>query len=410
MEELSHNSRLPTHTNECVSLTHSCGDSYLNQPFCFTHMVGTDIDVLFYEWTYYETSSTYQIIHELLVRWLYRLKNQPALFIINVGNAFQFEQVEHYAASGSNAIMMEGGLLQGVYKGREWGAVGDGLHTSTRYGNLPGVSKARKDSLGVVYRNWHPGPLGFQYISDVWSYYLLRVFVDAVERIMDNPNDAEKLWPMENIMTRLSAPEKLSNFFWSKDPLLNALAHLEDEPPYCFTAKKATFGKPLVQISDSQIDPLNPYKESVRKMSSSDDAWTIWNAGPNWGMIPEKERPLGEDMCLAPDHCGYFVEPFNSKAITPLVFRLPKMTIGYVQLCGGPQTNGKSMLERIGVVEFDGKKMDKSKFITKEDFPGALCVILQSKFSGPVEDASGHVYLAIYPGPGAAQISQVIVA
>ena len=34
------------------------------------------------------------------------------------------------------------------------------FYLPTRYGE--NEVSPRKDSLGVVFRNWHPGPLGFQ--------------------------------------------------------------------------------------------------------------------------------------------------------------------------------------------------------------------------------------------------------
>ena len=129
----------------------------------------------------------------------------------------------------------------------------------------------------------------------------------------------------------------------------------------------------------------------------------------NWDMVPEKERPLGEEMCIAPDHCGYFEEPKQKSSKTPLVFRLPKMSLGYIELCGGAKNGGKAIKENL-VAEFDGKKMDSQKFSMNNDFPGPLCVILQRKFTAPVQDKSGHVYLAVFPGENPMQISQVIVA
>jgi hypothetical protein len=54
--------------------------------------------------------------------------------------------------------------LVNTYKDPGWGGVGDGLHTTTRYGKTD-EGGAREKSLGVVWRNWHPGPLGFQLVG-----------------------------------------------------------------------------------------------------------------------------------------------------------------------------------------------------------------------------------------------------
>ena len=86
------------------------------------------------------------------------------LFARYAGNAASFqedfdERFEKYAKFGFNVLFMTKGLPPGQKLG--WGEVGDGVgHTTTRYGEAE--SDDRKKSLGVFYRNWHPGPLGFQ--------------------------------------------------------------------------------------------------------------------------------------------------------------------------------------------------------------------------------------------------------
>ena len=62
--------------NACQGGT--CGDSYHNQIFCFRHMVGDDIDFLFYEWTYFETGPEAWKFHDLIARWGIVIKKEPS--------------------------------------------------------------------------------------------------------------------------------------------------------------------------------------------------------------------------------------------------------------------------------------------------------------------------------------------
>ena len=68
-----------------------------------------------------------------------------------------------------------------------------GKHQMTRYGDqavpppLPATATAaqiaaRKKSLGVVFRNWHPGPLGFQVVADGLLYYYTAAMLRALDR------------------------------------------------------------------------------------------------------------------------------------------------------------------------------------------------------------------------------------
>ena len=63
------------------------------------------------------------------------------------------------------------GLATSLYCMERQVVAGDTLHETTRYGMASNVSSTRQKSLGVVYRNWHPGPLGFQVIADSFAYF-----------------------------------------------------------------------------------------------------------------------------------------------------------------------------------------------------------------------------------------------
>jgi len=389
--------------NACQGGT--CGDSYENQIFCMQHMIGSDVDFVHYEWTYFEQNEPEQY-HELATRFALNLPKSPPMFIFNcdttpwAGNKRTNDLLaEAYAKYGANGASLVGGLMaSGVYKGKVWAAVGDGMHDTTRYGASE-TQQARKESLGVVFRNWHPGPLGLQYVADLAGYLYLRALVDAVDRIKADASP-KITWP------KVPPPAlELPKPVVIKDRLLLPLAMLE-EPPGCLTVQLATFGQSTVVVSDNAEDTLNPYHDKVKKLSSSDDAWSLNVNAPNMDMVPRAERGMGA-MCMPPDHCAYFVEPKAAKD-TPLVFRLPKMSVGLIVLCGYGKSGGQAFsLPGAVSIEFDGAKLDTSHFTV---FPQPKCTALQLKFAGPVHDTNGHLYLSIMPGTMKTKLSQVIVA
>jgi len=123
----------------------------------FSHHHGLTLDSIR---TYFEDHSAYQY-HEAITRWATLLPKIPATIIINCdNNAWGRDSLpKAYARWGANGINLEAGLRAGPYAGKVWGAIGDGIHNTTRYGDDVLVTKKRRDSLGVVFRNWHPGPL-----------------------------------------------------------------------------------------------------------------------------------------------------------------------------------------------------------------------------------------------------------
>ena len=183
---------------------------------------------------------------------------------------------------------------------------------------------------------------------------------------------------------------------------------MNEEPPGCLQVEVSTFGKAQIKVSDNVLDTLNPFKDQVLKVGSDENkAWRMWNAEPNWQMVPREERSMGE-MCLPPDHCASYLSPQEEGTLTPMVFRLPKMDIGLIVVCFGKGDSATKMLEA-GVASyfdanFDGSQLDPAKY---KQFPNGKCLSLQDEFNGPVHDTNGHLYLSIVAKKSIA-ISQVI--
>jgi hypothetical protein len=147
-----------------------CGDSHENQHFCVAQNVSPDVDIVHYSWTYFEGGRA-SWVHEDLVRWAQMLPKQPAVHIFNTGvspkDDNQYRQLtSYYAKYGLNHFFMRSGFENGGHdyaseRDRETdpfdrfgrGFVGDGYHNTTRYGELED-DEGRKNSLGVVMRNW----------------------------------------------------------------------------------------------------------------------------------------------------------------------------------------------------------------------------------------------------------------
>jgi len=65
------------------------------------------------------------------------------------------EMFQAYSQYGANAICLQTGLLRsGRWQGEKWAEVGNGIHQTTRYGELADVTQKRRESLGVMFRNW----------------------------------------------------------------------------------------------------------------------------------------------------------------------------------------------------------------------------------------------------------------
>jgi len=145
-----------------------CGDDFRNQVFCIRQLVGDDIDVLHYSWNHFEAGKEYRTLlsfREMLVRWALMMPRSPAVHIMNsdelrsdedCGRAYGTpEMFQAYSQYGANAICLQTGLLRsGRWQGEKWAEVGNGIHQTTRYGELADVTQKRRESLGVMFRNW----------------------------------------------------------------------------------------------------------------------------------------------------------------------------------------------------------------------------------------------------------------
>ena len=305
------------------------------------------------------------------------LPKQPIVHVFNTGdmskpNREYLQLTNYYAKYGFNHFYMRTGFENGGHdykseRERETdpfdrfgrGYVGDGYHNTTRYGELEN-DETRKNSLGVVMRNWvsallatafvlaksrddtdsfffsilstrlgcqHPGPMGFQLTSDAFTYvytHALLKALDLIEKdIVDDGNDPRDKWSATSrpLLMKEDLPEP--QFC---DPEYCVV----DEAPRCLNYELPTFGQWGARVEDPS-DDLNPYE-------GENQSWNVWHEEKDmWKMVAKADIAFFKDredkeICRHLDACGGISAQKAEDGM--VVFRLPKMEVGLVVICG----------------------------------------------------------------------------
>ncbi|KAL7527827.1 hypothetical protein ACHAXR_002152, partial [Thalassiosira sp. AJA248-18] len=367
-----------------------CGDSHENQHFCVKQNVSPDVDVVHYEWTYFEHGrATPQ--HENLIRWTQMLPKQPPVHIFNTGVAPagvgspDSDLARIYAEYGFNAFYMRTGFNYGGHdydseKNREkdafdrfsWGYVGDGYHNTTRYGELED-DEARKTSLGVVMRNWHPGPMGFQLTSDAFTYVYTQALLkalDLIEKDMNDGKDVREQWSASErpLLMKGDLPEPK---FCEKEYCV------VDEAPGCLNYELPTFGNWGPRVEDP-TDDLNPY-------IGENQNWSVWHENNDiWKMVGKQDTALfrnrdDKEICRHLDACGGISAQKADEGM--VVFRLPKMEVGLVVICGCCGKGvGESMFLNNQDIEISYNTVPMNDRTQWDLWPNPKCVRLLKRF------------------------------
>jgi len=409
-----------------------CGDTHENQVFCITHNVSPDVDIIHYSWTYFEHGGA-EKARESLIRWGQQMPKRPMVHHLvarGKANTCEGDSKENamldntYAAYGYNAFCIQTGLYFGGHdydKEQEeginrfgWQQVGDGYHNTTRYGELE-EDEERRNGLGTVYRNWHPGPLGFQIASDAFAYvYSMGVLMalELIEKDMDAGLDPRDRWFVKSTddrgllstdgeyeETELTSSEGQSGLrhLSSKQRLLEPKLSLPPQtvkdmpeplfcdplycsiphPPSCINYEKPTYGVPGPTVQ-------------------TQNEWKIWKQNNNWAYeVGKKDIALFKrwndeewyQKCTHLDACGGITASDSSKG--ELVFELPasKMTTGLIIVCGccGKKVGEDMFLKNENLeIKLNGKVLNKSKM---DIYPNRKCVRLVKAFKEFDEDS-----------------------
>lgn len=233
--------------------------------------------------------------------------------------------------------------------------------------------------------------MGFQITSDAFTYVYtqaLLIALDLIETDMNDGKDPRDTWSASKrqplLKTDLPTPI-----------LCDPEYCVVDEPPKCLNFELPTFGKPGASVEDPG-DELNPYKDHYQN-------WTVWHA-PNdlWYMVDQDDisffqhRPE-KDVCRHLDACG----GISAQSVYDgmVVFRLPKMSVGLVIICG--MSEGRSAADMFinntaieisyNTVPVNPEEMDIYPWAGK-------CTRVMKRFptSGrQSETPTGHAYLAV---------------
>jgi len=369
----------------------SCGDSFKNQVFCLKQSAGSDCNIVHYSWTYFEHRGEEAPFHDLMFRSAMLLEKSPPAHFYKTGGSWnsQTNRLDCYGGSklnddypgyGYNAICQEAGLTSGGhYTGKEWGRVGDGYHNTTRYGAQV-KNKERQDSLGVEFRNWHPGPLGFEYVSDAMANLYSHNVLDAVTLIEEEwaaGRDPRKTFKRKLFSIKNDRPGPV----YCDPRLCN-----NEEPPECLNFEIPVFGPHGARIEDPQNN-LNPYlgmkQEWVLKPQPKVDYKMSSKADL---LYAEKFDPDLE--CGFPDHCGGIHAPKGPEN-GHVVFRLPKMTQGIIIVCVLGKADEFLESEFLNI-EIDQKPIDKSTIKSQCQ----KCMYILDGWPEDLHDDAGHIYLA----------------
>lgn len=373
-----------------------CQDSFRNQIWCVRAMLGDDIDVGHYSWTYFEAGRPARVEHESFIRWLLMMPKAPAGWILNAGGSKQttcLEEALHntpdmapkYGKFGFNTLCIVTGVDAHGYPGLKWGAVGDGMHNTTRYGQ--NETEARRQSLGVFFRNWHPGPLGFQVTADAFAYYYLEAMLRALDLIA-------KVVPESADQAAVAAKHSELVTKWPKTPPLFDLKQLGvplycdatfcngPEPPGCSNYELPVFGKGAVVVLKMN-DELNPFNDKY----DPNTTWKLYRA-PASDLIPREEKSL--PYCGHADQCGGW-QAAGGSAAGWITFRLPRMHVGRVVVCINAD-KGKAFLTANTVFMIEKETLHP----TEADEVYSKCLEVQREFPSTTTNTKGHLHLGVF--------------
>ena len=369
----------------------ACGDSYSNEVYCIQQSVSPQVDVIQYTWTLYESDKSLALAsRESLIRWTQMMQHQPPVHVLNIQelpenrSSEEYQLAEHYLQYGYNALYAKSAY---DYEDTEMFIpknVGDGMHNTTRYGI--NETKSRKDSLGVMMRNWHPGPLYFQFIADTYSYIYSRailVALDVIENQISNKVDPGGIWTERPIMLKDSLPSPRYC-----DPLYCVVS----DPPKCLKYSTPKYGQWGARVEDPD-DDLNPHKGELQRWTIHEDNSSIIGRWPKSDRAFFKKRNE-IDLCNHKWSCNGITAATNDSG--SVVFRLPSSEVGLVVICGIGEGNiGKKMfISNTGIeIKYNGQALNRSSF---DVWPHNKCVRLLKRFtSSSAVSKTGHEYLAI---------------
>lgn len=232
--------------------------------------------------------------------------------------------------------------------------------------------------------------MGFQLTSDAFTYVYTKAILNAlqvIEGVMDQGHDPRDLWSED------TRPFLLKGDL--PDPLFCDPEYcVVDEAPGCLNYELPTFGNWGARVEDP-LDDLNPYLGEVQK-------WSVWHQNNDlWYMVGKQDTSVfkprdDQEMCRHLDACGGISAQKADDGM--VVFRLPKMEVGLVVICGccGKKVGEEYFMNNANIeISYNTVVLDPATF---EVWPTGKCVRLLKRFpthGRESETPTGHAYLAI---------------
>jgi hypothetical protein len=275
------------------------------------------------------------------------------------------------------------------------GAVGDTLHCTTREGEaLPVAEATRRDSLGVVFRNWHPGPLLFQTVGDALAQRHLLALLRATRMLRHESADAAAArWPRTPTAHHALPRPVLCNAAWCDSAA----------PPGC-----ANFADPMFGAPQASVDAAR-----------TGDGWARGEVFSERENAPRDER--GMKGCLHLDVCsgwsvgnhGHGAPHAQAAAVSEwLTFTLPPMEVGLVVLCCAPFPNqgldskdcGSLLLEHVNA----SFRLGDTPVARPEQIFGKCVALQRASASGKSHPTRASVRWVAGPGTDRLAITHVL--
>lgn len=167
-----------------------------------------------------------------------------------------------------------------------------------------------------------------------------------------------------------------------------------DEAPGCLNYELPAFGKWGPRVEDPE-DELNPYQGETQN-------WNVWHQNNDlWYMVGKQDTAIfkqrdDKEMCRHLDACGGISAQKADDGM--VVFRLPKMEVGLVVICGccGKKVGEDYFINNENIeISYNTVPVDKKDL---DVWPNEKCVRVMKRFptSGrQSETPTGHHYLGV---------------
>ena len=232
--------------------------------------------------------------------------------------------------------------------------------------------------------------MGFQLTSDAYTYVYTQALLkalDLIEKDMKDGNDPVDTWAASErpLLLKEDLPEP---------KFCEAEYCTVDEAPGCLNYELPTYGFWGARVEDPD-DVLNPY-------AGENQNWQVWHDSPSlFNMVGKQDTAIFQkredsEICRHLDACG----GISAKKATDgmVVFRLPKMEVGLVVLCGccGKKAGEELIMNNDKIeISYNTVPVDRKDW---DIWPNGKCVRIMKRFptAGRMsETPTGHHYLGV---------------